>query len=164
MAEIKRVCKVVAHEPVCDNNKKRIAERWEEAVMIQNEEGYTVVTGGGHVCYQNISDVHRFFTTTGGVCLDNVKDCNGFNLLCSEMCKLHEEKNRLYCSSFYETVDEFGLVAGILPIAQQVKSLKQLIKVEKPNFESIKDTLIDLASYSIMLLESIDAHNKNGSL
>ena len=81
---------------------------------------------------------------------DNVEQ---FMSITQDMTKTYAAKNHDYGNSFEQSLDEFGLVASIVRIGDKMNRIKSLIKKEaQVKDESIKDTLLDLASYSVMTL------------
>ena len=61
------------------------------------------------------------------------------------------KKNADYGSSFEESLNEFGEVAGIVRISDKYKRLVNLTKNENNVLESKIDTLKDMANYCLML-------------
>ena len=61
------------------------------------------------------------------------------------------KKNTDYGSSFEESLNEFGEVAGIVRIIDKCKRLVNLTKNENKVLESKADTLKDMANYCLML-------------
>ena len=61
------------------------------------------------------------------------------------------KKNADYGSSFEESLNEFGEVAGIVRISDKYKRLVNLTKNENRVLESKLDTLKDMANYCLML-------------
>ena len=61
------------------------------------------------------------------------------------------KKNTDYGSSFEESLNEFGEVAGIVRISDKYKRLVNLTKNENNVLESKIDTLKDTANYCLML-------------
>ena len=61
------------------------------------------------------------------------------------------KKNTDYGSSFEESLDEFGEVAGIVRISDKYRRLVNLTKNENKVLESKADTLKDMANYCLML-------------
>ena len=85
------------------------------------------------------------------------------------MKKVYEEnyqtflkKNADYGSSFEESLNEFGEVAGIVRISDKNRRLVNLTKAENKVLESKIDTLKDMANYCLMLAvwleETYDTH------
>ena len=60
------------------------------------------------------------------------------------------KKNTDYGSSFEESLNEFGEVAGIVRISDKYKRLVNLAKNENRVLESKSDTLKDMANYCLM--------------
>ena len=60
-------------------------------------------------------------------------------------------ENTDYGSSFEESLNEFGEVAGIVRIIDKCKRLVNLTKNENKVLESKSDTLKDMANYCLML-------------
>ena len=56
-----------------------------------------------------------------------------------------------YGSSFEESLNEFGEVAGIVRISDKYRRLVNLTKNENEVLESKADTLKDMANYCLML-------------
>ena len=61
------------------------------------------------------------------------------------------KKNADYGSSFEESLNEFGEVAGIVRISDKYRLLVNLTKNENKVLESKIDTLKDMANYCLML-------------
>ena len=61
------------------------------------------------------------------------------------------KKNADYGSSFEESLNEFGEVAGIVRISDKYKRLVNLTNNENKVLESKLDTLKDMANYCLML-------------
>lgn len=76
-----------------------------------------------------------------------------FKEITDSMAKTYEAKNHDYGNSFDQSLNEFGLVASVVRLGDKMNRIKSLIKKEaQVKDESIKDTLLDLASYSVMTL------------
>lgn len=76
-----------------------------------------------------------------------------FEEITNQMISLYNRKNNDYGNSFDKTLDEFGLVAGVIRLNDKMNRIKQLTKSNNEiKDESIEDTLIDLANYSVMIL------------
>ena len=89
---------------------------------------------------------------------DNVQS---FMDITTDMVKTYAAKNHDYGNSFEESLDEFGLVASVVRLGDKMNRIKSLIKKEaQVKDESIKDTLLDLATYSIMTLMWLNKVNK----
>lgn len=76
--------------------------------------------------------------------------------ICAELNELYKTKNKDYGDSFGKSYKEYGLVMPAIRLEDKLNRFKSLInnKAEVKN-ESIEDTLMDLANYSIMTLIEI---------
>ncbi|HCQ90640.1 MAG TPA: hypothetical protein DIU45_13990 [Clostridium sp.] len=72
--------------------------------------------------------------------------------ICKELNSLYTRKNHDYGDSFGKGFKEYGMVMPIIRLEDKLSRLKSLIKTENKVDESIEDTLMDLANYSIMTL------------
>lgn len=78
-----------------------------------------------------------------------------------DMVKTYIAKNHDYGNSFDQSLDKFGLIASIVRIGDKMNRLETLVnKKAQVKDESIKDTLLDLANYSIMTVMWL---NKNSN-
>lgn len=79
----------------------------------------------------------------------------------TDMVKTYAAKNHDYGNSFEQSLDKFGLLAAIVRMGDKMNRIEALSKKEiEVKDESIKDTLLDLASYSIMTLMWLDKRLK----
>lgn len=89
---------------------------------------------------------------------DNVQS---FMDITTNMAKTYAAKNHDYGNSFEQSLDKFGLVASIVRMGDKMNRIESLSKKEaEVKDESIKDTLLDLATYSIMTLMWLNNTNK----
>ena len=89
---------------------------------------------------------------------DNVQS---FMDITTDMAKTYAAKNHDYGNSFEESLDEFGLVASGVRLGDKMHRPKSLIKKEaQVKDESLKDTLLDLATYSIMTVMWLNTQSK----
>lgn len=70
------------------------------------------------------------------------------------------KKNADYGSSFEESLNELGVLAGVTRIMDKFNRLKNLVKSEAKVNESLSDTLKDMANYCLML--AVWMEGKNG--
>lgn len=70
-----------------------------------------------------------------------------------ELNHVYEQKNTDYGDSFAESVREFGIVAALTRISDKYNRFKRLALGNRNlvGDESIRDTLLDMANYCIML-------------
>ena len=71
------------------------------------------------------------------------------------------KKNADYGSSFEESLNEFGEVAGIVRISDKYRRLVNLTKNENKVLESKIDTLKDMANYCLMSAVWLEERNGN---
>ena len=84
-----------------------------------------------------------------------------FNSIIQNMYNLYVKKNENYGNSFGKLYEDLGPISGLVPLHNKLNRLTSLVKGSKNNFESIEDTLIDLANYAIMnLIELKNSSNK----
>lgn len=82
--------------------------------------------------------------------MDNVER---FKSITQRMADTYEKKNADYGDSFSQSLEEFGLVAGIVRIGDKFNRIKRLSKSDaQVKEESLKDTLLDMADYAVMTL------------
>lgn len=77
-----------------------------------------------------------------------------FGNLAKQITKTYEKKDTDYKGSYHESVERYGYVAGIVRMSDKFHRAENLLiggKEALVNDESAVDTLLDLASYSIML-------------
>ena len=79
---------------------------------------------------------------------------NQFVEIAADLANLYESKNKAYGNSFSDTYKKLGPISAITRISDKTNRLCNLITNPNVNNlgESIEDTLMDLASYSIMTL------------
>ena len=85
-------------------------------------------------------------------------DQNSFRGIAEKIIGLHERKNHDYGNAAHESYKEFGLVSYVIRLNDKMKRLKSLTKPGAEQLvadEKIEDTLMDLAAYAIMAIESL---------
>lgn len=81
-----------------------------------------------------------------------------FDGICKDLMALHARKNKDYGNAAHESYKEFGLISYVIRLNDKMKRLKSLTKPgveQEVKGESIEDTLMDLAAYAIMAIESL---------
>ena len=79
-------------------------------------------------------------------------DVELFEQITRNMTELYRKKNANYGNSFEKLYKELGTIAGIVPLHNKLDRITNLVKGGKNDFESLEDSLIDLANYAIMNL------------
>lgn len=103
-----------------------------------------------------INDLPEDYPRKGRDELANVTNAE-FYWTCVNLTDLQAKKNADYGDSFNRNVEEFGLLAALIPISNKFHRLSQLIKSQDAQIktESIEDTLKDLACYAIMTINNL---------
>lgn len=81
-----------------------------------------------------------------------------FREIATGLADLYEKKNHNYGDSFGKLYDDLGPISGLVPLHNKLDRATSLIKGDTNHFESLEDTLKDLASYAIMNLIELEAH------
>ena len=131
-----------------------------DIVVIDEDNLFNITTG---VDYRNISDIENLKS-----CVEKITDyCNTstsktdadrFKDITKIMSDIFIRKNHDYGNSFEQSLNEEGLTASRIRMGDKWNRYKQLSKGVKAqvNDESIKDTLIDIATYAIMTIMWLD--------
>ena len=131
-----------------------------DIVVIDEDNLFNITTG---VDYRNIPDIENLKS-----CVEKITDyCNTstsktdadrFKDITKIMSDIFIRKNHDYGNSFEQSLNEEGLTASRIRMGDKWNRYKQLSKGVKAqvNDESIKDTLIDIATYAIMTIMWLD--------
>lgn len=81
-----------------------------------------------------------------------------FSEVANSLVSLYTEKNKRYGGSFAKQAREFGMTVSVIRLSDKMERLKYLCKHLEDNGgdESMRDTLMDLASYAIMSIMVLD--------
>ena len=83
--------------------------------------------------------------------------------VCYELNALYDKKNRDYGDSFHESWKDYGITMAAIRLGDKYNRLKNLTSgkaVQNVADETVRDTLLDLANYSIMTLMELDAESE----
>ena len=84
-----------------------------------------------------------------------------FKAITDKMLDTFIQKNHDYGNSFDKQMDEFGMIAAVIRLSDKLNRLKVLTKEDaQVKEESIQDTLLDLANYSILTAMWLYNQNK----
>ena len=114
-----------------------------------------------------IEDEHVFIVNLrkmACIAIAGYKSLTGVGNIASEMTDLYRRKNADYGNSFDESLNKYGVIASVVRISDKVNRLVSLVcrnNQAQVNTESISDTFIDLANYSIMTLVWIESKSMN---
>ena len=91
---------------------------------------------------------------------DRTETSNPFKLYTDKLAATLQEKNQAYGDSFTESVDKFGKTVIAVRLSDKFNRICNLIKRGelKENDESLEDTLLDMAGYSILGLKYLDEY------
>lgn len=89
--------------------------------------------------------------------MDKIK---AFKDIADGLSDLYKQKNTAYGDSFGRSIDKYGPIAGLTRISDKFNRLENLILNPNTNVgdERVTDTLLDLASYCIMLNIELSKH------
>ena len=81
-----------------------------------------------------------------------------FGNILDSMYRIYEAKNHDYGDSFSQSIQSYGPIAGLTRISDKFHRLESLILKgeQKVQDESLKDTLVDMANYCVMLRMALD--------
>lgn len=85
-----------------------------------------------------------------------------FQLITAKMLELYSTKNEMYGDSYNKTVQDYGLVAGLGQLAHKFRRIESIIMNPSRDvkYESLEDTILDLANYLIITKLSLDEIKK----
>lgn len=88
-------------------------------------------------------------------------ETNPFKLYTNQLAKTLFKKNQAYGDSFTKSVDTYGLSVIGVRLSDKYNRIEHLITNHelKENDESLEDTLLDNAGYSILALKYLKEHN-----
>lgn len=88
--------------------------------------------------------------------MTNKEKVEKFRLIVNRMADLYERKNQNYGDSFGKLIDDLGPIAGLVPLHNKLDRITNLLKGGRNDFESVEDSIQDLACYAVMLLIELD--------
>ena len=90
---------------------------------------------------------------------------NEFLEYTNHLANILNQKNLAYGDSFTKSVDEDGLLVLKIRLGDKFNRISSLIKRDelKENDESLEDTLLDMAGYSILGLKWLKEHENENS-
>lgn len=91
---------------------------------------------------------------------DRTETSNPFKFYTDKLADILQAKNDAYGDSFTKSVDEDGLLVLKIRLGDKFNRISELIKNRKlkENDESLEDTLLDMAGYSILGLKWLKEH------
>ena len=82
-----------------------------------------------------------------------------FTDIVGKMTILYAKKNHDYGNAFGEIIAEVGLPYGVGKLKEKLKRVETLINTKAEVDESLEDSLIDLACYTVMTLNYLKRKN-----
>ena len=94
-----------------------------------------------------------------------VNESNPFKDYTNHLATILQEKNHAYGDSFTKSVDKYGLSVIGVRLSDKYNRIEHLITHHelKENDESLEDTLLDLAGYSILGLKYLKEHESENA-
>ena len=94
---------------------------------------------------------------------DRTETSNPFKFYTDKLAATLQEKNQAYGDSFTESVDKFGKTVIAVRLSDKFNRICNLIKRGelKENDESLEDTLLDMAGYSILALKYLKEYKND---
>ena len=85
---------------------------------------------------------------------------NSFLKYTNNLADILQSKNKAYGDSFTKSVDKYGLSVIGVRLSDKYNRIEHLITHNelKENDESLEDTLLDMAGYSILGLKYLEEH------
>ena len=146
-----------------------------DIIVMNDKDLFNITTG---IDYHNIQDMDAIkccleaITDEGSqkanFCSSAIStpptDADKFEAITKKMHSIFRKKNHDYGNSFEQSLNEEGLAASRIRIGDKWNRFKQLSKGAKAqvNDESLRDTLIDMAVYSVLTIMWIDKNTENG--
>ncbi len=138
----------------CEMNKKELIERLKE-----NGAWCTEIHTGEKDFYVKISKARELIKELDEPeeeCLNVPDNIKQMRELYADLLQTFIEKNSDYGNSFDQSIDEFGLIAGVVRMADKLNRLKTLINKPRSEVdESLRDTALDLANYAAMFARKL---------
>ena len=94
-----------------------------------------------------------------------MNESNPFKDYTNHLAETLQEKNKAYGDSFTKSVDKYGLSVIGVRLSDKYNRIEHLITHNelKENDESLEDTLLDMAGYSILGLKYLKEHENEGN-
>lgn len=83
---------------------------------------------------------------------------SNFETITKEMLELYKNKNSDYGSSVNDTYQKYGMVSYLVRMEDKLNRARTLTQKQTQNVndEKLRDTLIDLANYTILAVMELD--------
>lgn len=116
--------------------------------------------------YAKNNELYRHYMSENQLKLVEEKKMNKIEKhkeICNELNTLYERKNNDYGDSFAKSFEEYGMIMSCIRLEDKLNRLKSLSrdKEQMVKDESLIDTLMDLANYSIMTIIELEGGKIN---
>lgn len=133
---------------------KDFVRKWEEA-----NRWDSISEGWDKICQRAWREKYGDTYYTPKKVMDAIND--DFDAILSEMSDTHKAKNHDYGDSFTELYKECGSTYAYAHLKEKLSRIKTLRKSrQQVKQESLRDSLMDLASYSVMWIVELDKKGK----
>lgn len=126
-------------------------------VEVEKSETYAdtyQIVGQPHLIY----DAHQLqFVADDYKAIETKPDM--FDAIVKRMADTYRAKNADYGDSFGQSVEEFGYTAALVRMSDKFNRLKNLMRTKaeiQVKDEAVKDTILDLACYAVMLAIEVE--------
>lgn len=82
--------------------------------------------------------------------------------LCEYLHNLYATKNADYGDSMHPLFEEYGLTAFLVMFSIKIQRIKNLKDKNNIKYESLEDSLLDLANYALIAVTELRAKNNGG--
>lgn len=130
-------------------------------IEVEKSETYAdtyQVVGQPHLIY----DAHHLqFVSDDYKTIETKPDM--FDAIVKRMADTYRAKNADYGDSFGQSVKEFGYTAALVRMSDKFNRLKNLMRTDaeiQVKDEAVKDTILDLACYAVMLAIEVEIREK----
>ena len=79
--------------------------------------------------------------------------------LCDGLKNLYATKNADYGDSMHPLFEEYGLTAFLILFGTKINRIKTLMNKDSHTYESLEDSLLDLANYALIAVTELRAKN-----
>lgn len=86
---------------------------------------------------------------------------NEHGKLCDGLKNLYATKNADYGDSMHPLFEEYGLTAFLVLFGIKIQRIKNLKDKDNRNYESLEDSLLDLANYALIAVTEMRAKNRD---
>ena len=80
--------------------------------------------------------------------------------LCDSLKNLYATKNADYGDSMHPLFEEYGLTAFLILFGTKINRIKTLMNKDGSHYESLEDSLLDLANYALIAVAELRAKNR----